>query len=78
VRCVWAVAGWSTYLGTGTLSTMCSESLVVGSGECAFLFPEREGVGFSGHSGTTRAEVGFGDEDAFVVARGVVRVVGAR
>ena len=41
-----------------------------------FFLPEREGVGFGGHSGETGAEVGFGDEDAFVVeaddARGVV------
>jgi hypothetical protein len=42
----------------------------------AVFHPEGDGVGFGGHSGTTRAEVGFGDEDAFVVAaddaRGVV------
>jgi hypothetical protein len=79
VRCVWAAGGCTTHLGTGTLITMCSESgEEFGSGE----------RGFSSRGGGSRiwssfgAEVGFRDEDAFVVeaddARGVVWVVGAR
>jgi hypothetical protein len=51
-------------------------------GWVGFLLPEGEGIVFGCHSGTTRAEVGFWNEDVFVIeaddVRGVVWVVGAR